>query len=251
MQLLFFMSITHYCTLKEGCSQLGSGVVRMFYYCIYEFIFMKRSLWHRPLFPPSPPRTPPLYALHRRKQSLLSFAMHCRLPKTFCIVDVPCDFFSTKETGHRALSAQIVARFAVCPVAMSLLSASLRVTFSRLIFFFVALRADKPPGRPCNSASAACHFINVFIFNVGRCARLAVRGREHSLTCRPLWNRSRGDNQCGCGENTAFHTQRVVRVLWVVDYVKRVLLDGVPGQCDVLFVRPRRIGRCGQRISSP
>jgi hypothetical protein len=160
---------------------------------------------------------------------------------TFCIVDVPCDFFSTKETGHRALSAQIVARFAVCPVAMSLLSASLRVTFSRLIFFFVALRADKPPGRPCNSASAACHFINVFIFNVGRCARLAVRGREHSLTRRPLWNRSRGDNQCGCGENTAFHTQRVVRVLWVVDYVKRVL-DGVPGQCDVLFVRPRHIG---------
>ena len=39
----------------------------------------------------------------------------------------------------------------------------------------------------------------------------------------------------------------MVRVLWVGDYVKRVL-DGVPGQCDVLFVRPRRIGRPGRWI---
>ena len=82
VQLLFFMSITHYCTLKEGCSQLGSGVVRMFYYCIYEFIFMKRSLWHRPLFPPSPPRTPPSYALHRRKQPIVS-PVHSRMPAFF------------------------------------------------------------------------------------------------------------------------------------------------------------------------
>jgi hypothetical protein len=37
-----------------------------------------------------------------------------------------------------------------------------------------------------NSASAACRIVNVFIFNVGRCARSAVRGREHSLTRRPL-----------------------------------------------------------------
>ena len=66
----------------------------------------------------------------------------------FCIDDVPCGFSSTKETGHRALSAQIVARFAVWPIATSLLSVSLRATVSRLIFFFVAFRADEPPGRP-------------------------------------------------------------------------------------------------------
>jgi hypothetical protein len=35
---------------------------------------------------PSPPRTPPLYALHRRKQSILSFPMHCRSP-------LPCFIF--------------------------------------------------------------------------------------------------------------------------------------------------------------
>jgi hypothetical protein len=103
---------------------------------------------------------------------------------------------------------------------------------------------------PRNSASATCRFKNVFIFDVGRCARSAVRVREHSLTRRPLWNRSRGqNNQCGCGKNTAFDAQRVVCVLWVGDHEKRVL-DGMPGQCDVLFVRPRPIGRRGRRIDA-
>ena len=107
---------------------------------------------------------------------------------------------------------------------MSLISASLRVTFSRLIFFFVALKADKLIVTPQNSTSATCRFKNEFIVDVGRCARLAVCGREHSLTRRPLWSRSRGrDNQCGCGKITAFDAQRVVPVLWVGDYVKRVL----------------------------
>ena len=169
----------------------------------------------------------------------------------FCIsenVDVPCDFFSTKETAHIALFIQSVARTAVCLKTKSLLSASLRVTVFRPIFFFVALNASVHFTRPCNSTSTGCHFENVFIINVGRCARSAVRGREHSLTRRPLWYGSRGlDNQCGCGKNTAFNTQRVVCVLWVGDYEKRVL-DGVPGQCDVLFVRPRCIGCHGQRI---
>jgi hypothetical protein len=79
---------------------------------------------------------------------------------------------------------------------MSLLSASLRVTVSRLIFCFVALSTGKPLARLQNSASATCRFKNIFIFDVGRCARSTVRGREHSLTCRPLWYGSRGDNQC-------------------------------------------------------
>ena len=67
---------------------------------------------------------------------------------SFCIADVPCYPFSTKETGHWAYRIQNAARFAVNHFAMSLISASLRVTFSRLIFFFVAFRADEPPGRP-------------------------------------------------------------------------------------------------------
>ena len=57
------------------------------------------------------------------------------------------------------------------------------------------------------------------------------------------------DNQCGCGKNTAFHTQRVVRVLWMGDYEKWVL-NGVPVQCDVLFICPRPIGRHGRRIDT-
>ena len=100
---------------------------------------------------------------------------------TFCIADVPCDFSSTKETAHSALAPQIDARFAVRPVTMSLLSASLRVTVSRLIFCFVALSTGKPLARLQNSASATCRFKNIFIFDVGRCARSTVRGREHSL----------------------------------------------------------------------
>jgi hypothetical protein len=83
---------------------------------------------------------------------------------------------------------------------MPLLFASIRVTVSQHIFCFVAFRAEKPPGRPRNSASAAYRIVNIIIFDVGRCARSAVRDREHSLTHRPLWNCSRGrDNQCGCG----------------------------------------------------
>ena len=133
---------------------------------------------------------------------------------------------------------------------MPLLFASIRVTVSQHIFCFVAFRAEKPPGRSRNSASAAYRIVNVIIFDVGRCARSAVRDREHSLTRRPLWNCSRGrDNQCGCGYITAFHAQRVVCVLWVGDYEKRVL-DGVPGQCDMLFIRPRRISRRGRRIDT-
>jgi hypothetical protein len=31
---------------------------------------------------------------------------------------------------------------------------------------------------------------------------------------------------------------------------RETILDGVPGQCDVLFVRPRRIGRRGRRIDT-
>jgi hypothetical protein len=45
------------------------------------------------------------------------------------------------------------------------------------------------------------------------------------------------------------HAQRVVRVLWVWDHEIRVL-DGVPGQCDVLFIRPRPIGLRGRRIDT-
>ena len=41
----------------------------------------------------------------------------------------------------------------------------------------------------------------------------------------------------------------MVRVLWVGDYEKRVL-HGFPGQCDVLFVGPRRIGHRGRRIDT-
>ncbi len=48
-----------------------------------SFLFMERSLWHRPSFPPSPPRTPPSYALHRRKQPILSFPVHSRMPAFF------------------------------------------------------------------------------------------------------------------------------------------------------------------------
>ena len=105
---------------------------------------------------------------------------------TFCIDDVSYDFFSTKETGHWALFIQIAARFAVCLIAMFLLSTSFHATVSRLIFCFVAFRAGEPPGRPRNSASAAYRIVNVFIFNVGRCAQSAVRGKEHSLTHKPL-----------------------------------------------------------------
>jgi hypothetical protein len=77
-----------------------------------------------------------------------------------------------------------------------------------------------------------------------------MRVREHSLTRRPLWNRSRGrDNQCRCGNITAYHAQRVVQVLFVWDHEIRVL-NGVPGQCDMLFVRPRPIGRRGRRIDT-
>jgi hypothetical protein len=87
-----------------------------------------------------------------------------------CIVDVPCDFSSTKETGHWALFIQIAARFAVWLFALPLLSASLRLTFFGLIFCFEALIAGEPLGRTCNSASATCRFVNVFIFDIGRCA---------------------------------------------------------------------------------
>ena len=50
---------------------------RMFYVCIFVFFGGSSDLLgtdHH--FPLSPPRTPPSYALHRRKQSLLSFPRH-------------------------------------------------------------------------------------------------------------------------------------------------------------------------------
>ena len=121
--------------------------------------------------------------------ALVCKPVHSRMPAfffffSFCIDELPCVFSSTKETCHWALFIQTAARFAVCLTAMSILSASLRATVSRLIFCFEAFRAGEPPGRPRNSASANCRFKNVFIFNVGRCTRLAVRVREHSLTHR-------------------------------------------------------------------
>ena len=58
----------------------------------------------------------------------------------FCTA-VPCGFFSTKETGHRALSTQISAMLTVLFSAMPLLSASLCDTVFQLIPFFSAFRA--------------------------------------------------------------------------------------------------------------
>jgi hypothetical protein len=102
--------------------------VLLLYLCV--FLFMKQFLWHRPSFPPpSPPRTPPSYALHRRKQPILSL-VRSQMPAFFGIDDLPCDFSSTKETGHWALFIQTAARFSVCLTAMSILSASLRATVS-------------------------------------------------------------------------------------------------------------------------
>ncbi len=59
---------------------------------------------------------------------LSSAFLNVRFFCSFCIADVPCDFSSTKETGHWALIIQIAARFAVWPFSMPLLSTSLRVT---------------------------------------------------------------------------------------------------------------------------
>ena len=107
---------------------------------------------------------------------------------SLCVDDLPCwcvGFSSTKETGHWALIIQTAARFAVCHITMSLLSASLCATvYSFLTHFLEAFRAGKPLGRLRNSASAICRFKNVF------------------------------------------HTQRVVRILWVGDYEKRAIGDG-------------------------
>ena len=116
-------------------------------------------------------------------------------------------------------------------------------------FCFVALCAGKPLGRPCNSASAACHFINILIFNVGHCARSAVRGREHSLTRRPLWNRSRAGQPMWMRQKYRIsHTKGGPRSLG--GRLHETGTRGVPGQFDVLFVRPRHIGRRGQRIDT-
>jgi len=68
-------------TPKEGCGHLGSGFGRMFYSCI---------------------------SFSEALSNARFFVFF-----TFCIADVTCDFFFTKETGHMGLSAQIVARFAV------------------------------------------------------------------------------------------------------------------------------------------
>jgi hypothetical protein len=139
---------------------------------------MNRSLSHRPSFPPSPTRTPPSYASRCILECPLFLFFLAFALMNFRVFSPP----QRKQVIGRFI--QTAARFAVCLTAMSILSASLRATVSRLIFCFEAFRAGEPPGRPRNSASANCRFKNVFIFNVGRCARLAVRGREHSLTHR-------------------------------------------------------------------
>ena len=167
--------------------------------------------------------------------------MHCRLHAFLFFLPFVLLMFRVISSPQRkqviGRFLLIVARFAVCPITMSLLSASLRVTFSRLIFFFVALRADEPPGRPCNSASAACHFINVFIFNVGRCARSTVWNR--SRAGQPMWMRQK---------YRISHTKGGPRSLG--GRLHETGTRGMPGQFDVLFIRPRHIGRRGQRIDT-
>ena len=150
------------------------------------------------MFPPFSPRTPPLYALHRRKQSILSFPMHARMPAFLPLFVCGRSVLSLLHKGNRTLGTLPSDCGMICSksLTMSLISASLRVTVSQLIFCFVALFADDVMVIPQNSASTTCRFKNIFIFNVGRCARSTVRGREHSLTCRPLWHGYRGDNQC-------------------------------------------------------
>jgi hypothetical protein len=167
-------------TLKEGCSQLGSGLLRMFYFCIYAFFCPFCDLFgtdHR--FPlPLRELRPGMRCVASTEAIHIVLSDACSNARpfyaSFCIADVPCYPFSTKETGHWAYRIQNAARFAVNHFAMSLISASLRDTVSRLIFCFEALIADEPMAIPQNSASATCRFKNVFIFDVGRCARSAT-----------------------------------------------------------------------------
>ena len=104
------IGVTILITLKEGCSQLGSGGCRMFYSCISFFFRPSSDFFGTDHYLPLP-----LRGLRPRMHCIDGSNHYCPLRCivdcthfcffTFCIVDVPCDFFSTKETGHRALSA--------------------------------------------------------------------------------------------------------------------------------------------------
>jgi hypothetical protein len=143
----------------------------MFYYRMFAFFLQETISFAPTIVPPFPfadsalVRVASTEATHIVLSNALSF-----FSIFVCIVGVPCDFSSTKETGHWALFIQIAARFAAWLFALPLLSASLRLTFFCLIFCFEALIAGEPLGRPWNSASATCRFVNVFIFDIGRCA---------------------------------------------------------------------------------
>ena len=74
--------------------QLWDPHVLLLYFLF--FLLNKRSLRHLPSFPPSSPRTLPLNASHRRKQSILSFSMHVRMPAFFPLFvfpTCPCLYF--------------------------------------------------------------------------------------------------------------------------------------------------------------
>ena len=103
---------------KEGCGHLGSGFGRMFYSCI-SFFWGKVAISLAPtIVSPFPSADSALVCVASTEATHIVFSEALSNARffvffTFCIADVTCDFFSTKETVHMVLSAQIVARFAV------------------------------------------------------------------------------------------------------------------------------------------
>jgi hypothetical protein len=113
---------------KKGAVSFAAASAACFF-CVFLFFLFKIAISLAPTivsaFPSADPALVCCIASTEAIHIVLSDAfLNAPFFCYFCIADVPCDFSSTKETCHWALYIQIAARFAVCPIAMSLLSAA-------------------------------------------------------------------------------------------------------------------------------